>query len=213
MRRLPYDDKSYGATTRSKDFCRSAGKIQPASAAGATKIFQEKRSGVDREREELQKCLDYVRQGDTLLVTKLDRLARSAVDLLNIVQEMQGKHVAVKALDQSLDMTTPAGNFSSKCLRPSPSSKRPSGGKGKWRVLRGRKRRGAQAADRDQHGKRKVSVLNAAVPCDAIAPTVTPEIRPVVVSELPRPAKQQIGVQRRYDGIEPMIGGTPTIPA
>ena len=88
-----------------------AGQVERLKAAGATKIFQEKRSGVDREREELKKCLDYVREGDTLLVTKLDRLARSAVDLLNIVREMQTKGVSFKALDQSLDMTTPAGKL------------------------------------------------------------------------------------------------------
>ena len=88
-----------------------AGQVDRLKAAGATKIFQEKRSGVDREREELKKCLDYVREGDTLLVTKLDRLARSAIDLLNIVQELQAKGVAFKALDQSLDMTTPAGKL------------------------------------------------------------------------------------------------------
>ena len=88
-----------------------AGQVDRLKAAGATKIFQEKRSGVDREREELKKCLDYVREGDTLLVTKLDRLARSAIDLLNIVREMQAKGVAFKALDQSLDMTTPAGKL------------------------------------------------------------------------------------------------------
>ncbi|WP_027231513.1 recombinase family protein [Phyllobacterium sp. UNC302MFCol5.2] len=88
-----------------------AGQVERLKAAGATKIFQEKRSGVDRERDELKKCLDYVREGDTLLVTKLDRLARSAIDLLNIVREMQGKGVAFKALDQSLDMTTPAGKL------------------------------------------------------------------------------------------------------
>ena len=88
-----------------------AGQVERLKAAGAAKIFQEKRSGVDREREELKKCLDYVREGDTLLVTKLDRLARSAIDLLNIVQELQAKGVAFKALDQSLDMTTPAGKL------------------------------------------------------------------------------------------------------
>ncbi|MBZ9654011.1 recombinase family protein [Phyllobacterium lublinensis] len=88
-----------------------AGQVERLKAAGATKIFQEKRSGVDRERAELQRCLEYVREGDTLLVTKLDRLARSAVDLLNIVRELQAKETAFKALDQSLDMTTPAGKL------------------------------------------------------------------------------------------------------
>jgi DNA invertase Pin-like site-specific DNA recombinase len=54
---------------------------------------------------------DPTREGGLLLVTKLDRLARSAVDLLNIVQELQSKGVDFKALDQSLDMTTPAGKL------------------------------------------------------------------------------------------------------
>ena len=44
-----------------------------------------------REREELKKCLDYVREGDTLMVTKLDRLARSAADLYAIVATLEGK--------------------------------------------------------------------------------------------------------------------------
>ena len=78
-----------------------AGQVDRLKAAGATKIFQEKRSGVDREREELKKCLDYVREGDTLLVTKLDRLARSAIDLLNIVQELQAKELPSRRLTKA----------------------------------------------------------------------------------------------------------------
>ena len=56
-------------------------------------IFKEKRSGTDRGRPELQRCLGYVRKGDTLLVSKLDRLARSTVDLYNIVAQLQGRRV------------------------------------------------------------------------------------------------------------------------
>ena len=55
-------------------------------------IFKEKRSGTDRGRPELQRCLGYVRKGDTLLVSKLDRLARSTVDLY-IVAQLQAKGV------------------------------------------------------------------------------------------------------------------------
>lgn len=69
-------------------------------------MFQEKRSGVDRERTELQKCLEYVREGDTLIVTKLDRLARSAADLYAIVTMLEGKGVAFKVLDDTAVDTT-----------------------------------------------------------------------------------------------------------
>lgn len=78
-----------------------AGQVDRLKAAGASRIFQEKRSGVDREREELKKCLDYVREGDTLLVTKLDRLARSTVDLYGIISKLEEKGVAFKVLDDA----------------------------------------------------------------------------------------------------------------
>ncbi len=51
------------------------------NAAGCEKVFQEKRSGVDAGRPALKRCLEYLREGDTLLVTKIDRLARSTADL------------------------------------------------------------------------------------------------------------------------------------
>jgi DNA invertase Pin-like site-specific DNA recombinase len=51
--------------------------VQLEKLKGCDKIFKEKRSGIDAGRPELKACLDYLRDGDTLLVTKLDRLARS----------------------------------------------------------------------------------------------------------------------------------------
>ena len=60
-----------------------ATQLEKLERTGCTpeNIFKEKRSGTDRGRPELQRCLGYVRKGDTLLVSKLDRLARSTVDL------------------------------------------------------------------------------------------------------------------------------------
>jgi DNA invertase Pin-like site-specific DNA recombinase len=55
--------------------------VQLAKLKGCDKVFREKRSGVDAGRPELKACLEYLREGDTLLVTKLDRLARSTPDL------------------------------------------------------------------------------------------------------------------------------------
>ncbi|KQO83559.1 recombinase family protein [Rhizobium sp. Leaf262] len=81
-------------------------------AEGATKIFSEKQSGLDDDRPELAKCLDYVREGDTLMVTKLDRLARSAVHLHQIVDSLNKDNVGFKVLDDaSLDTTTRTGKL------------------------------------------------------------------------------------------------------
>lgn len=72
-------------------------------------IFEEKRSGVDSNRPALKDALRFVRNGDTFVITKIDRLARSATDLLSIVKELQDKGVALMVLDQSIDTSDPAG--------------------------------------------------------------------------------------------------------
>ena len=66
-------------------------QVDRLTAAGATKVFSEKRSGLDGGRPELAECMRYVREGDTLIVTKLDRLARSTADLYKIVTELSEK--------------------------------------------------------------------------------------------------------------------------
>lgn len=73
------------------------------------RVFQEKQSARTDEREQLQLCLDYVRDGDSLIVTKLDRLARSTRDLLNIMNRLEQKHVKLVVLDQQIDTSTPTG--------------------------------------------------------------------------------------------------------
>ena len=78
-----------------------ATQVDRLTAAGAEKLFTEKRSGLDGQRPELARCLEYVREGDTLLVTKLDRLARSTADLYRIVSGLNEKGVAFKVLDDA----------------------------------------------------------------------------------------------------------------
>ena len=63
-------------------------QLEKLKGARCDKVFKEKRSGVDAGRPELKRCLDYVRDGDTFLVTKLDRLARSTSDLYRIVSNL-----------------------------------------------------------------------------------------------------------------------------
>jgi DNA invertase Pin-like site-specific DNA recombinase len=87
-------------------------QIERLNAAGATKIFAEKRSGLDDKRPELTKCLDYLREGDTLIITKLDRLARSTSHLHQIVEGLIEKEVGFKVLDDpTLDTTTRTGRL------------------------------------------------------------------------------------------------------
>ncbi|RUV75957.1 MAG: recombinase family protein [Mesorhizobium sp.] len=90
-----------------------ATQIEKLKAAGATKIFEEKQSGTDKDRPELAKCLDYVRdENDTLIITKLDRLARSAAHLHEIVEGLNAKGVGFRVLDDpSLDTTTRTGRL------------------------------------------------------------------------------------------------------
>ncbi len=85
--------------------------VQLEKLSTCDKVFQEKKSGRTANREQLQICLDYVRSGDVLIITKLDRLARSTRDLLNIVNKLDSKGVQLQVLDQKLETVTPAGKL------------------------------------------------------------------------------------------------------
>ena len=84
-------------------------EVQLEKLSHCDRIFQEKQSARTDAREQLQLCLDYVRDGDSLVITKLDRLARSTRDLLNIMQRMEDKQVKLVVLDQQIDTSTPTG--------------------------------------------------------------------------------------------------------
>jgi DNA invertase Pin-like site-specific DNA recombinase len=86
--------------------------VQLEKLAGCDKVFQEKRSGVDAGRPALKACLEYLRESDTLLVTKLDRLARSTSDLYRIVSELNTKGVSFRVLDDpSIDTSARTGKL------------------------------------------------------------------------------------------------------
>lgn len=80
-------------------------------AAGATKVFAEHVSSVDAKRPELERALDYVREGDVFVVTKPDRLARSTKDLLAILDTLERKGVRTRILSMDLDTTTATGKL------------------------------------------------------------------------------------------------------
>ncbi|CAM4358945.1 resolvase [Bacillus manliponensis] len=86
-------------------------QLEKLEAYGCTKVFTEKQSGAKSDREELQKALDYLRDGDKLVVYKIDRLARSTFDLQRIVKELSERNVSVVFLKEQIDFSTPSGKL------------------------------------------------------------------------------------------------------
>ena len=78
---------------------------------GCDKIFLDKHSGVTADRPKLKEVRNYVRQGDSLVITKLDRLARSTYHLTQISEELKQKGVDLVVLDQNIDTSTSTGKL------------------------------------------------------------------------------------------------------
>lgn len=79
---------------------------------GCERLFVEKVSGAStQDRDQLRAAVDFVRDGDTLVVTKLDRLARSVRDLMDIHDQITKKGVSLRILNMGLDTTTPTGKL------------------------------------------------------------------------------------------------------
>jgi DNA invertase Pin-like site-specific DNA recombinase len=85
-------------------------QVRDLNALGCDRIFSEHVSSVSK-RERLEEAIRFVREGDTVVVTRLDRLARSVGHLLSIVQELEGKGVGIRILDMGLDTITPTGRL------------------------------------------------------------------------------------------------------
>lgn len=86
-------------------------QLEQLKAAGAEKIYKEKVSGATMNRPELEALLDYVRENDVVVCCKLDRIARSTKNLLEIVDALEKKGVAFRVLNINLDTSTPTGKL------------------------------------------------------------------------------------------------------
>lgn len=86
-------------------------QLDMLNGAGAGRIFADRISGSKRQRPELDRMLEQLREGDVVMVTKYDRLARSLRDLLDIVQAIQGREAGFRSLAEDIDTTTPAGRL------------------------------------------------------------------------------------------------------
>ncbi len=79
--------------------------------AGCARIFTEKASGAQRDRPELAAALGYIRAGDTLVVWKLDRLARSLPQLLETVAQLDARGIELRSVTENIDTATPGGRL------------------------------------------------------------------------------------------------------
>jgi len=86
-------------------------QLDALQVAGCSQIYQEKITGAKRERPELQKMLEHLRDADVVVIWKLDRLARSLKDLVDLVNQIQEKGAALLSLNDQIDTTTPHGKF------------------------------------------------------------------------------------------------------
>ena len=84
-------------STGSQDFSTQVTRLKEA---GCTKVYSEKQSGTKTDREQLALALEYVREGDTLVCTKADRIARSTKDFLDTYERLAKKGVTLKVIDQ-----------------------------------------------------------------------------------------------------------------
>ena len=88
------------------------GQCQRLSAAGCEKLFEEKISGTRRNRPKLEKLIEQLRKADILVVTRLDRLARSTSELLRIAERLTEKGAGLQSLDEPwADTTSPSGRM------------------------------------------------------------------------------------------------------
>jgi DNA invertase Pin-like site-specific DNA recombinase len=84
-------------------------QLDALRAAGCERIFDDRMTGIQADRPGLIACLDHLRTGDVLVVLDLDRLGRRAHDLIGLIEDLEKRGVAFKALNSPMDTTTPAG--------------------------------------------------------------------------------------------------------
>lgn len=87
------------------------GQLDALTAAGCDRMFVEKASGKLARRPQLDAMLDYVRPGDVVVITKLDRLGRSVANLVELAADLAARQVDLRVLHQGIDTSTPAGKL------------------------------------------------------------------------------------------------------
>lgn len=101
----------YARTSTAEQTAGLADQVAELTALGCERVFEEHGSGVDSERQKLREAIEFVRRGDVLVVTKPDRIARSAIDLLTTVKAVQAKGCEVRIVSLGIDTTAPTGKL------------------------------------------------------------------------------------------------------
>ena len=86
-------------------------QLEKLNQAKCDRIYQEKRSGRTADRPEFKSCMNYLREGDTLIITRLDRLARSVVHLAQLAKRFQDESIDLLVVDQNIDTSTSTGRL------------------------------------------------------------------------------------------------------
>ena len=100
----------YARTSTAEQDAGLEAQHRDLAAAGVEKLFSEQISSM-AQRPQLEAALDFAREGDTFIVTKLDRLARSMGDLMDITRRLEAKGVGLRSLAMNLDTSTPTGKL------------------------------------------------------------------------------------------------------
>ncbi|ESZ08978.1 DNA invertase [Mesorhizobium sp. L2C089B000] len=101
----------YARTSTTDQKAGLEAQLRDLEQAGCTKVFREEISSVATNRPQLAAVLEWVREGDMLVVTKLDRLARSVADLVSITAALKAKGAGLRILAMNLDTATPTGKL------------------------------------------------------------------------------------------------------
>ncbi|MHA6689402.1 recombinase family protein [Devosia sp. A449] len=101
----------YARTSTAEQVAGLEAQLRDLEAQGCTKVFSEQVSSIGDGRPQLTAMLDYVREGDVVVVTKPDRLARSTADLLAICENLKDKGVSLRILSLQMDTSTPTGKL------------------------------------------------------------------------------------------------------
>ena len=100
----------YARTSTADQKAGLEAQVAEMKGAGCEELFVEQVSSVQR-REELEKALKFIRKGDILVVSKLDRLARSIPDLVRIIETLEAKQATLRILAMNFDTSTPTGRL------------------------------------------------------------------------------------------------------
>jgi DNA invertase Pin-like site-specific DNA recombinase len=99
----------YARTSTMEQLAGFEDQKKKLAVAGCTELFSEQVSSVASDRLEFEKLLRFARKGDVVVATKIDRLARNAVELLTFAQGLKDRGIGLRILDQDIDTTTSSG--------------------------------------------------------------------------------------------------------